>query len=322
VPNVGAIPYRGRFAPSPTGPLHAGSLVAALASWLDARAHGGSWLVRVEDVDTPRCVAGADKTILEQLAACGLLPDESPTYQSKRSHLYQQALAQLVAQDQAYPCTCTRLDITDALAASGHPRQRHDELVYPGTCRAKLGSCLTEKPQTWRFLTSKSPLKVAVAQQIRAWPATELIAYQIASWTDRRLGVQSQNVTQQVGDFVVQRADGLWAYQLAVVVDDAVQGITHVVRGEDLAGNTARQILLQRALGLPAPHYLHTPLVLAADGKKLSKQNGAQPLDTTQPVTLLKAAGQHLGITIKAIDHTNTSDWLCAAIEQWRLKME
>jgi glutamyl-Q tRNA(Asp) synthetase len=321
VPNVGAIPYRGRFAPSPTGPLHAGSLVAALASWLDAQAHGGSWLVRIEDVDAPRCVAGADKTILEQLAACGLLPDEPPTYQSQRGHLYKQALTQLVAQARAYPCTCTRLDIADALVASGHPRQRHDELVYPGTCRANLGSCLTEKPQIWRFLTAKSPLKMAVAQQIRAREATELIANEKVEWVDRRLGYQSQNVEIEVGDFVLQRADGLWAYQLAVVVDDASQGITHVVRGEDLAGNTARQILLQRALGLPAPQYLHTPLVLAADGEKLSKQNSAQAIDTTQPIRLLQAAGQHLGITNKTTDHTNTSDWLYAATEQWRLKM-
>jgi glutamyl-Q tRNA(Asp) synthetase len=140
-------------------------------------------------------------------------------------------------------------------------------------------------------------------------------------WVDRRLGYQSQNVEIEVGDFVLQRADGLWAYQLAVVVDDASQGITHVVRGEDLAGNTARQILLQRALGLPAPQYLHTPLVLAADGEKLSKQNSAQAIDTTQPIRLLQAAGQHLGITNKTTDHTNTSDWLYAATEQWRLKM-
>ncbi len=299
--------YRGRFAPSPTGPLHAGSLVAALASWLDARAHGGSWLVRIEDVDTPRCVAGADKTILGQLAACGLLPDEPPTYQSKRSHLYQQALAQLVAQVQAYPCTCTRLGITDALAASGQTRQRHDELVYPGTCRAKLGNCLTKKPQTWRFLTSKSPLTII--------QATQVAADQIVSWTDRRLGVQSQNVTQQVGDFVVQRADGLWAYQLAVVVDDAAQGITHVVRGEDLAGNTARQILLQRALGLPTPQYLHTPLVLAADGEKLSKQNAAQALDAAQPIRLLQTTGQALDIA--APEARSVGDWLAAAVNQW-----
>ena len=306
--------YKGRFAPSPTGPLHAGSLVAALASWLDARAHGGSWLIRIEDVDTPRCVAGADKIILAQLAACGLLPDEPPAYQSKRSHLYQQALAQLVAQTQAYPCNCTRLAIANALTASGRTRQRHDELVYPGTCRDKLGSCLTEKPQTWRFLTSKSSLKMAADQQIQAWTATDLIANQIISWTDRRLGSQSQNVESEVGDFVVQRADGLWAYQLAVVVDDAEQGITHVVRGEDLLGNTARQILLQRALGLPTPKYLHTPLVLAADGEKLSKQNGAQPLNTAQPLALLRAAGQTLGIA--APEATSVGDWLGEAVNQ------
>jgi len=314
--------YRGRFAPSPTGPLHAGSLVAALASWLDARAHGGSWLVRIEDVDTPRCVAGADKTILGQLAACGLLPDEPPTYQSKRSPLYQPALAQLVVQAQAYPCTCSRLDMTDALAASGQTRQRHAELVYPGTCRAKLGSCLTKKPQTWRFLTSKTAKNMAASQQIRAempnFSATDLIADQIVSWTDRRLGVQSQNVESEVGDFVVQRANGLWAYQLAVVVDDAAQGISHVVRGEDLAGNTARQILLQRALGLPTPQYLHTPLVLAADGEKLSKQNAAQPLATAQPITLLQTAGQALGIA--APEARSVGDWLAAAVHQWAAK--
>ncbi|OGB08058.1 MAG: tRNA glutamyl-Q(34) synthetase GluQRS, partial [Burkholderiales bacterium RIFCSPHIGHO2_12_FULL_61_11] len=234
--------YIGRFAPSPTGPLHAGSLVAALASWLDARAHGGRWLVRMEDVDTPRCVAGAAQIIFSQLAACGLVPDEPPVYQSQRSALYQQALDRLVAQGGAYPCGCTRQDMARALAASGQPRQRHGELVYPGTCRHGLNG---RAERAWRFRVESHESNVEKE----------------VTWSDRLLGRQSQDVSREVGDFVLKRADGFWAYQLAVVVDDAAQGITHIVRGRDLADNTARQILLQRALGLPTPHYLHTPLV-------------------------------------------------------------
>ena len=310
--------YIGRFAPSPTGPLHAGSLVAALASWLDAKAHAGQWLVRIEDVDTPRCPPGTDQTILQQLAACGLYPDAPPVYQSQRSSLYQNALDQLMAQSQAYPCGCSRQDIRAALAASSHPsdpsHKRHGELVYPGTCRGGLNG---KKARSWRFLSTFFPSNWPIAQQIQAYKAPYLIANKV-HWTDRLLGQQSQNVSTEVGDFVLKRADGLWAYQLAVVVDDAAQGITHIVRGRDLADNTARQILLQRALDLPQPQYLHTALVLAENGEKLSKQNGAQPLDTTQPIRLLQAAGQQLGMTIYAIDHQSTSDWLCAAIQQWR----
>ena len=321
-----AATYVGRFAPSPPGPLHAGSLVAALASWLDAKAHAGQWLVRIEDVDKPRCIPGADQTILQQLAACGLSPDAPPVYQSQRSHLYQKALDQLVAQSLAYPCGCSRQDIQAALAASGqysnHPshhqsgfyRERHSELIYPGTCRSGLHG---KKGRSWRFLTSSFPLNRFSDQQILLQSAPVSIAKKI-KWTDRHLGPQSQNVSTEVGDFVLKRADGLWAYQLAVVIDDATQGITHIVRGQDLADNTARQILLQRTLGLPTLQYLHTPLLLAANGEKLSKQNGAQALDTTQPIRLLQAAGQQLGITNKAIDYKSTSDWLCAAIQQWR----
>jgi len=263
--------YTGRFAPSPTGPLHAGSLVAALASWLDARAHGGRWLLRIEDVDTPRCVPGVDATILAQLAACGLRPDEAPLYQSTRGALYEAALRQIINQGRAYPCGCTRQDIAQAQAAAGHLRERHGELVYPGTCRHGLQG----KPaRAWRFLTQAGTLH----------------------WTDRRLGPQSQDVQQQVGDFALRRADGLWAYQLAVVVDDAAQGVSHVVRGQDLADNTARQIQLQAALGLPTPRYLHTPLVLGANGEKLSKQNGAAPLDLSDPLAALNAAAAVLGL--------------------------
>jgi glutamyl-Q tRNA(Asp) synthetase len=274
--------YRGRFAPSPTGPLHAGSLVAALASWLDARAHGGKWLVRIEDVDTPRCVPGADQTILQQLAACGLHPDEPPAWQSQRTALYQQALDTLLAKQLAYPCGCSRKDIKKALQRSGLEKPRHGELVYPGTCRNGLQG---KEGRAWRLRTAISVPNSPVAPVEYAQAATETIANSspIVHWTDGRLGPQQQNVARAVGDFVLKRADGLFAYQLAVVVDDAAQGITHVVRGEDLTDNTARQILLQRALGLPTPEYLHTPLVLDAMGEKLSKQNGAQPVDTSTP---------------------------------------
>jgi glutamyl-Q tRNA(Asp) synthetase len=267
--------YRGRFAPSPTGPLHAGSLVAALASWLDARAHQGVWLVRIEDVDGPRCVSGADGLILDQLAACGLVSDEPVRWQSTRGDAYEAALQKLMAQSDAYPCACSRQDIELALLAAGTPRERHQAAVYPGTCRPERGGLRGRPARAWRF---------------RMPPSARV------SWVDRRLGAQTEDVASAVGDFIVKRADGLWAYQLAVVVDDADQGITHVVRGEDLADNTARQILLQRALGLPTPAYLHTPLVLGANGEKLSKQNGAQALDLGDPLAALNAAAQALDL--------------------------
>ncbi len=281
--------YIGRFAPSPTGPLHAGSLVAALASWLDARAHGGQWLVRIEDTDTPRCIPGADTTILQQLAACGLVPDAPPLYQSRRGAHYQAALETLVTRHQAYPCACTRQEIEHALSTI---RPRHGDLIYPGTCRHGLQG---RQARAWRFLTVD--------------PAADAIY-----WQDRRLGLQQQNVEQAVGDFVLKRADGLWAYQLAVVVDDAAQGITDVVRGEDLLDNTSRQILLQQALGLPTPRYLHVPLVRGVNGEKLSKQNGALPLDTSDPLSALKDAGRVLGLQPQA---SHPPDWLAEAVRQW-----
>jgi glutamyl-Q tRNA(Asp) synthetase len=269
--------YTGRFAPSPTGLLHPGSLVAALASWLDARTHGGQWLVRIEDVDTPRCVPGADLTILQQLTSCGLVPDGPVLWQSQRGDAYAAALQNLVNQGWAYPCGCSRKEIDSAQAVA-----RHSAAVYPGTCREGLQG----KPaRAWR-------LNVQAVQTALGLPA-------ITRWQDRRLGPQQQNVCEEVGDFVLRRADGLWAYQLAVVVDDAAQDITHVVRGEDLADNTARQIVLQAALGLTTPHYLHTPLVLGANGEKLSKQNGALALDLQTPQAVLSAlndAAQVLGL--------------------------
>jgi glutamyl-Q tRNA(Asp) synthetase len=284
--------YRGRFAPSPTGPLHAGSLVAALASWLDARAQGGTWLVRIEDVDGPRCRPGTDLRILGQLATCGMLADEPPVWQSDpaRRALYTAALDRLVAAGSAYPCACTRQDIAAALSASGLEHERFGERPYPGTCRGGLRG------------------KAARAWRLR-------VAEGIVEWTDRRLGAQQQDVAAAVGDFVLKRADGLWAYQLAVVVDDAEQGITDVVRGEDLADNTARQIVLQHALGLPTPRYLHTPLVRAADGHKLSKQNGAAPLDLADPVRALQAAAAVLGLTM--IEAPAPAEWLAKAVPAW-----
>jgi glutamyl-Q tRNA(Asp) synthetase len=250
--------YVGRFAPSPTGPLHAGSLVAALASWLDARTQGGRWLVRIEDVDLPRCVPGAEEIIFAQLADCGLLPDEyEPLRQSARGLAYQTALDRLQRLGLTYECGCTRRAIEDAMVSLGLLHERFEERVYPGTCRGGLHG----KP----------------ARATR---------------------------------------DGIWAYQLAVVVDDAHQGVTDVVRGEDLADNTARQIHLQRLLCLPELRYLHTPLVLGPDGHKLSKQNGAQSLDTQTPLARLREAGAVLQLPV--IEATSVPDWLAAAVKGWR----
>jgi glutamyl-Q tRNA(Asp) synthetase len=288
-------PYTGRFAPSPTGPLHAGSLVAALASWLDARAHGGRWLVRIEDVDGPRCVPGADRLILDQLAACGLVPDAPPVWQSRRGEAYAGALQRLLDAGWAYPCGCTRRDIAAALAAQGRRRQRFEDPVYPGICRHGLNG----KPARAVRLRTTQPDGTPV--QI--------------GWTDRRLGAQHQDLARQVGDFVLKRADGLWAYQLAVVVDDGAQGITDIVRGEDLADNTARQIHLQHLLGLPTPRYLHTPLVCGAGGHKLSKQNGAAALDTRDPLARLAEAGAVLGLPVPAA--RTVGDWLASAVAAW-----
>ncbi|MBL8347260.1 MAG: tRNA glutamyl-Q(34) synthetase GluQRS [Rubrivivax sp.] len=290
--------YAGRFAPTPSGPLHAGSLVAALASWLDARAHCGRWLVRIEDVDRPRCVPGVAEVILGQLARCALVPDEPPLVQSGRDAAYDAALQRLRAEGLAYDCACTRREIDDALVRQGRAHARHGERIYPGTCRAGVPPRLRGRPaRAVRLLTLRGAEPVCI------------------DWWDRRLGAQAQNVTEAVGDFVLRRADGCWAYQLAVVVDDAAQGITHVVRGEDLADNTARQILLQRDLGLQTPRYLHTPLVLGADGAKLSKQNGARALDLADPVAALQAAAAVLGLPHRPAD--TPARWLAEAVPAW-----
>ncbi len=273
--------YRGRFAPSPTGPLHAGSLVAALASYLDAKTHNGKWLVRIEDVDTPRCIKGMDLVILQQLTALGLRPDEQPIYQSQHGPLYQAALDQLIANKQVFPCSCSRKDVAAAIAmANPSAKPKHGELVYLGTCRHGMTQQLAPSAQpSWRFITSGE-------------------------------------VKAQIGDFVLKRADGCFTYQLAVVVDDALQGITHVVRGADLLDNTPRQIALQQALKYPTPQYLHTPLVMADDGEKLSKQNGAEALDVTNPLKTLSAAAISLGLLAQtgSID-TALANWTAS----WKL---
>jgi len=298
------MPYVGRFAPSPTGPLHAGSVASALASWLDARASHGRWLVRLEDVDGPRCVQGADLCILSQLDALGLSPDEAPWRQSQRGHAYAEALHTLIRQSQAYPCACSRKQIETALSGAGIAHEPQCEVIYPGTCRQGLGG---RAPRAYRMLTCDMHGRDVVS-----------------TWTDRLAGTQRQNVTRQVGDFVLRRADGCWAYQLAVVVDDAAQQITDVVRGADLADNTPRQVLLQRRLGLPTPRYLHVPLVLGADGRKLSKQHGAPVADCSTPRAALQAlrqAAAHLGL--RGLDDTGPTplslpEWLARAVASWR----
>ena len=274
--------------------MHAGSLVAALASWLDARAHSGRWLVRIEDLDFPRCVPGAEPKILAQLAACGMHPDGPVLRQSERHTAYLSALRRLTRLQRAYPCVCSRRDIELVWQATGHIRMRHGELVYPGTCRNGLHG------------------KPARAQRLRCLGADG--GDLVIDWTDRLAGTQTQNVSQAIGDFVLQRADGLWAYQLAVVVDDAHQGITHVVRGGDMAESTPRQIHLQRALGYATPAYLHTPVVLGDDGKKLSKQNGADAFDMQQPLVALREAARVLGIDAAG---RTVPDWLASAVRAW-----
>ncbi|NRR33248.1 tRNA glutamyl-Q(34) synthetase GluQRS [Oxalobacteraceae bacterium] len=275
-------PYIGRFAPSPTGPLHIGSLVAAMASYLDAKVHHGSWLLRIEDVDGDRNVAGADQHILASLQRCGMLWDGEVSWQSQRGELYQAALARLGAL--IYPCACSRKEIADSqLSLTGRQAQA---LIYPGTCRHGLAPG-----------RSARALRLAVPQT----------PHYIASCSDRWCGLVSQDLTDEVGDFVVKRADGFWAYQLAVVVDDGAQGITDIVRGADLLDSTPRQLYLQQMLGLPQPRYLHVPVVNNELGEKLSKQTGALAFDDGgAPQALLQQAllpaARFLGMELQASD--------------------
>jgi glutamyl-Q tRNA(Asp) synthetase len=259
------VTYHGRFAPSPTGALHFGSLVAAVASWLDARAAGGRWSVRIEDVDAPRTVPGAADAILRALEACGLEWDGAVVRQGERDALYERALGRLRVQGLAYRCRCSRREIADS-ALRGI-----EGAVYPGTCR---------------------PLAIAAeesaAERFRVEPG-------IVAFDDRVQGHVAQDVAREVGDFIVRRRDGLFAYQLAVVVDDAEQGITDVVRGADLLASTPRQILLQRALGHPTPRYLHFPVAVDARGEKLSKRHGSVALEPGDPAAAIGRALAFLG---------------------------
>lgn len=258
--------YIGRFAPSPTGPLHRGSLVAAVGSYLQAKVNKGKWLVRMEDLDPPREEAGAADAILRSLEAHGLHWDDSVLYQSERHEIYQQVLNQLVTAKQAYPCSCSRKQIR-ALAEAGECGP-----IYPGTCRHGPAHA-ARKQFSWRLHTGSA----------------------IITFDDIRVGRHSQNLPQELGDFIIKRADGYFAYQLAVVVDDALQGITEIVRGEDLLENTPRQIYLQIILGYATPRYLHLPLVTNRQGRKLSKQNHAPALNNNKAGKNIVAALGFLG---------------------------
>ncbi|HAJ92129.1 MAG TPA: tRNA glutamyl-Q(34) synthetase GluQRS [Gammaproteobacteria bacterium] len=240
--------YRGRFAPSPTGPLHFGSLVAAVGSYLDARHHQGEWLLRVEDLDTPREVAGATDDILRTLELLHMTWDGPVIYQSKRTHLYKEALAELQQQGYLYDCGCTRKEVADS--AIHTPAGA----IYPGTCRNGLPA-------------GRSPRSIRVRVNNTA-----------ISMQDRLQAGLLQQLQTDTGDFIVRRADQLIAYQLAVVVDDADQGINQVVRGSDLLASTPRQIYLQQLLNLPTPAYLHLPIATDASNAKLSKQSFAPPI--------------------------------------------
>ncbi len=290
-------PYRGRFAPSPTGPLHLGSLATALGSWLDARAHGGKWLVRIEDVDTPRTIPGADKIILQQLQACGLEWDEEVVWQSQRTPFYQEALNRLIEKEEVYACQCSRKQIEDVLQQRGIHLKPNEELVYPGTCRE----------QGLAFGHRAIRIALPTACQIE--------------FTDRHLGTQCQDLNEEVGDFVLRRADELFTYQLAVVVDDHLQGITHLLRGEDLLSNTARQIYLQQCLGYNNPSYLHLPLVTDPAGQKLSKQTQANSIETHDEGIILiqlNLAAKHLGIQSPELKaQKKMHKWLETAIKCW-----
>jgi glutamyl-Q tRNA(Asp) synthetase len=272
-------------------------LISALASYLDARAHDGDWLVRIEDVDAPRTVPGAAEDILATLDAYGMHTTQPVVWQSQRTEAYKEAFERLDFAGMLYPCGCTRKDIAEALVRQQQAHTRHATLAYPGTCRDGLHG------------------GVARAWRLRVPEATECEMF-----IDRWQGIQKQNLGAEVGDFALRRADGLWAYQLAVVVDDAHAGMTHIVRGADLLDSTPRQIYLQRCLGLRTPHYLHVPLLTDAHGEKLSKQNGAAALPRSQEgiLTALHTAAEFLGLRVQAPDVSRFHE---VALQAWRVQV-
>ena len=284
--------YARRFAPSPTGLLHIGSLLTAAASYADARAHGGRWLVRMEDLDPPREMPGAADHILHTLEQFGFEWDGEVAYQSRRHALYRDALDDLVARGLAYPCTCSRKDWHAAARVGA------DGFVYDGTCARKKQPALR-------------PFADHAAWRIRV--PDETVAFH-----DRIVGAYGQNLAQDIGDFVLLRADGFWAYQLAVVVDDGEQGITHIVRGQDLLVSTPRQIYLQSSLHLPTPHYAHLPLLTNRHGQKWSKQTRAEPLDMHRREALLRQVLHYLGRPdAPAVDKPR--DLLAWAAQHWQI---
>ncbi|GLR25178.1 tRNA glutamyl-Q(34) synthetase GluQRS [Limnobacter litoralis] len=280
-------PYRGRFAPSPTGPLHLGSLATAVGSYLDARIHQGQWLVRIEDIDPQRCKPEWTQRILHSLAVHGLVSDEPPVLQTTRTPAYQRALNALSHAGLTYPCACTRQDIEAANASRGFGENR----IYPGTCAQGMPKGKTAR--SIRFRCPKATIE----------------------WQDHRLGQFIDLLSQTSGDFVLLRGDGAWAYHLAVVVDDAASEVTHIVRGDDLADTTARQLALFDALQKPRPAYWHLPVILAVDGQKLSKQTGAKALDDNTPVDNLNAVWKHFGFD--ALRAKTPAQWRELAAENW-----
>lgn len=280
--------YRGRYAPSPTGPLHFGSVVAAVASYAEARVRGGAWLLRIDDLDRPRIMPGATREILSTLEALGMAWDGEVVYQSRRSAAYHAALHELRRSGRVYPCRCSRREIADSSIRGV------EGYVYPGTCRSGLAG----RARAWRYDTRGAAV----------------------SFDDDVQGMVTQDIEREIGDFVLYRADGIYAYHLAAAIDDAEQGVTHIVRGADLLVSTPRQIVLQQALGLPHPRYAHVPVAVDARGEKLSKQTHAPPVTARDAPAALRAALRFLGQQLPPDANAMPCDALWSwTLQHWRI---